>query len=138
MVASPLSPLMACALVACGGAVGSAARYALGHLTGRALVSLFGDEAYGWSILAVNLLGCLAMGLLFGWLAARDGGTETQRLLLAVGVLGGFTTFSAFSLEIVLLIQRGATGLALAYIAASVLGGVAALYLGLILSRGAA
>jgi len=74
------------------------------------------------------------MGLLFGWFFLNGGGTEPQRLLLAVGMLGGFTTFSAFSLEIILLIQRGQIGLACAFIAASVLAGIAALYAGLIMT----
>jgi len=74
------------------------------------------------------------MGLLFGWFFLHGGGTEPQRLLLAVGMLGGFTTFSAFSLEIILLIQRGQIGLACAFIVASVLAGIAALSAGLIMT----
>lgn len=109
-------------LVMLGGAVGAAARYQIGTLAPRA--------ALPWPTLAVNILG----GLLMGLLIAR-GPAEPARLLLGVGVLGGFTTFSAFSLETVQLIQRGALGVALGYVVASVLGACAALWLGLILGR---
>ncbi|MEO0872322.1 MAG: fluoride efflux transporter CrcB [Pseudomonadota bacterium] len=129
MVAPPLSTFMACALVACGGAVGSVARY----LIGKALLDWAGDQAFPWTLLGINTAGSLAMGLLFGWFYLNDGGTESQRLLFAVGMLGGFTTFSAFSLEIILLIQRGAFASAIAFVAASVLAGVAGLYAGLII-----
>ncbi len=108
--------------------MGSLARY----LLGQALTEWLGSGFFPWPLLAINTLGSLAMGLLFGWFYLNNGGTEAQRLLFAVGMLGGFTTFSAFSLEIILLIQRGAFGLACAFIAASVLSGVAALYIGLI------
>ena len=84
------------------------------------------------------MIGCAAMGLLFGWLARHGGANETMRLLLGVGLLGGFTTFSAFSLEMLLLIQRGSAGLAVAYAGLSVLAGLAALYGGLVLMRAAA
>jgi CrcB protein len=83
----------------------------------------------------VNLLGSLLMGLLAGWLV-RAGGSEQVRLFLAVGILGGFTTFSAFSLETFLMLQRGETAAAAAYVAASVIGGVFLLFAGLWLMRG--
>ena len=119
-------------LVMLGGALGAGAR----HLFGRAALALFGPP-FPWGTLGVNLLGCLLMGLLAGGLA-RVGGDESARLLLGVGVLGGFTTFSAFSLDTVLLIERGAVGLAILYVAASVLGSVGALFVGLRLTRGLA
>jgi CrcB protein len=75
------------------------------------------------------------MGLLAGWLARHGTGGEQWRLLLGVGVLGGFTTFSAFSLELALLIQRGAPGTAFAYAAISVLAGLGGLFAGLALMR---
>lgn len=131
MTIPALSPMAAALYVALGGAAGSVTRYFMG----RALVSAFGEGSYPWAILGINTLGSLAMGLLFGWLASQNGGTETQRLLFAVGMLGGFTTFSAFSLEIVLMIQRGSPGMAAVFIAASVIAGVAALYLGLTLMK---
>ncbi len=108
-----------------GGAVGSGARY----LTGRAMLSLLGPD-YPFGTLAVNLIGGLLMGVLVGVLA-RNTASETWRLLLGVGVLGGFTTFSAFSLDVVTMIERGAIGVAFGYILVSVIGSVAALFAGL-------
>ncbi|KWV90348.1 fluoride efflux transporter CrcB [Erythrobacter sp. YT30] len=130
MSAASLSPILASIYVGVGGAVGAVGRYLLGSLLLK-----FGSATTGfpWAILTINLLGSLMMGLLFGWLAQPGEEGENLRLLLGVGMLGGFTTFSAFSLEIILLIQRGAFGLAAIYVGASVLGGVAALLLGLII-----
>ncbi|MDD1451541.1 fluoride efflux transporter CrcB [Sphingomonas sp. H160509] len=108
-----------------GGAVGSGARY----LTGRAMLSLLGPD-YPFGTLAVNLIGGLLMGVLVGVLA-RNTAAETWRLLLGVGVLGGFTTFSAFSLDVVTMIERGAIGVAFGYVLVSVIGSVAALFAGL-------
>jgi len=119
------------AWICLGGAVGTGARYLL---SGLALAAL--GTAFPWGTLAVNLAGGLAMGLLAGWLS-RGGGTEQARLFLAVGILGGFTTFSAFSLELGLMLQRGDYGLAAAYVLASVIGGVLLLFAGLWLMRGA-
>ena len=108
-----------------GGAVGSGARY----LTGSAMTALLGPD-YPFGTLAVNIVGGLLMGVLVGVLA-RNAASENWRLLLAVGVLGGFTTFSAFSLEVVTMIERGAFGVALGYVLVSVIGSVAALFAGL-------
>ncbi len=108
-----------------GGAVGSGARY----LTGSAVTALLGPD-YPFGTLAVNIVGGLLMGVLVGVLARNDA-SETWRLLLAVGVLGGFTTFSAFSLEVVTMIERGAFGVAFGYVLVSVIGSVAALFAGL-------
>lgn len=119
-------------LVMAGGAIGAALRYQCG----RASAHLFGT---GWPFgtFAVNLLGGFAMGLLAGWLALRGhGGGEQVRLFAAVGILGGFTTFSAFSLEMMLMIERGELASALAYALLSVLLAVGALALGLHLMRG--
>ena len=108
-----------------GGAVGSGARY----LTGRAMLSLLGPD-YPFGTLAVNLIGGLLMGVLVGVLA-RNTASETWRLLLGVGVLGGFTTLSALSLDVVTMIERGAIGVAFGYVLVSVIGSVAALFAGL-------
>ena len=117
-----MSPLL---YVMVGGAVGSGARY----LTGRAMLSLLGPD-YPFGTLAVNLIGGLLMGVLVGVLA-RNTASETWRLLLGVGVLGGFTTFSSFSLDVVTMIERGAIGVAFGYVLVSVIGSVAALFAGL-------
>jgi len=117
-------------LVMLGGAVGSAARL----LVSRLSLSLFGP-GYPWGTLAVNVFGGLLMGVLAGMLARFVSGGEHLRLLLAVGVLGGFTTFSSFALEVVLMVERGDWVVAFGYILASVLGATLALFGGLLLVR---
>jgi CrcB protein len=119
--------------VALGGALGSWLRYAVG----RAWTGAIGPaaaSAFPWATLSVNVLGSFAMGLLTGWLA-RHGGSEGARLLLGVGVLGGFTTFSAFALEFGLLVERGALGTAAGYVALSLAAGFAGLFAGLYMMR---
>ncbi|HYD88350.1 MAG TPA: fluoride efflux transporter CrcB [Vitreimonas sp.] len=118
--------MMQVLLVAAGGAIGAVARYGVG--VGAA--GLFG-LAFPWGTLIVNVVGCLAMGVL----AARVGPEqESLRLALGVGVLGGFTTFSAFSLETVRLMQHQ-PGLSAIYVLASVLLSVGACWAGLSLGR---
>ncbi|MES2055892.1 MAG: fluoride efflux transporter CrcB [Pseudomonadota bacterium] len=120
-------------LVMAGGAVGSGARF----LTGRATLAWFGPS-YPWGTLAVNLIGGFLMGALVGTLARVSVPGENWRLLLAVGVLGGFTTFSAFSLDTVVMLQRGDLSMAALYVLASVIGSIAALFAGLSLIRAVA
>ena len=119
-------------LVMAGGALGSAARF----LVGRATLRGFGPD-FPYGTLTVNLVGGFAMGILAGFLARHSAG-ENWRLLIGVGMLGGFTTFSAFSLDVVTLIERGSLGTALAYALVSVIGSVLALFAGLLLMRVAA
>ena len=117
--------------VGLGGALGSMARYLVGVHSFRA----FGP---GWpyGTLIVNVVGGLLMGVLVSWLAHRGGvDQERWRLLLGVGALGGFTTFSAYSLELALMIEKRAYVAASAYGAASVGLSVVALFAGLILAR---
>ena len=132
---SSLSPLAASLNVALGGAIGAVSRYQLG----RAMTHWLGVQtvtAFPWATLAANVIGSMAMGVLAGWLARHGSGSGEQlRLLLGVGLLGGFTTFSAFSLELMLLVERGQPGTAFAYGSISVLAGLAGLYLGLIVMR---
>ena len=118
-------------LVAAGGAVGAVARYGLGLQAVRWLGS-----TWPYGTLGANLLGGLLMGLLSGWLSQKGGGDpERFRLLLGVGILGGFTTFSAFSLETAAMIERRELGSALAYALASVILSVVAVFAGLALAR---
>lgn len=120
-------------LVIIGGAIGSLARYQLGRLTFR----LWG-AAWPWGTLGANVIGGFIMGLFAGWLAARAQGGEAIRVFFAVGVLGGFTTFSSFSLETMLMIERGEIISALGYILVSVIASVGALAIGLALVRAVA
>ena len=118
-------------LVMAGGAIGAGLRFLAGGVALRAL-----GPNYPWGTLMVNLLGGLAMGLLAGLLAARaTAGDEAWRLFFGVGILGGFTTFSAFSLETALMVERGQFGVALGYALVSVIGSVAALFAGLAIAR---
>lgn len=112
-----------------GGALGAGARYGVGTL----LTAWLGT-AFPWGTLMVNLVGGLAMGLLAG-LVGRGSETELVRLFLGVGVLGGFTTFSAFSLDVVTLIERGNATVAISYVFASVIGSIALTMVGLTLVR---
>lgn len=117
-------------LVMLGGALGAAAR----HFVSRALLALWGPH-FPWGTLAVNLVGGFAMGLLAASLPRLGLASDPWRLLLGVGVLGGFTTFSAFSLDVVLMLERGAWAPALGYVLASVIGAVLALAGGMALAR---
>ena len=109
---------------------------AAGYGVGLGLGRMLPGAAWPWGTFAVNGLGGLAMGLLVGWLAHRGGAhAETWRLLIGVGLLGGFTTFSAFSLEVALMIERRQMGLALGYALASVIVAVVALFVGLWIMR---
>ena len=130
-----LSPFAATLNVAFGGAAGAALRYQ----TGRAMTQWLGPHAvmtFPWATLAVNAVGSLLMGFLAGWLIREGtGGGEQMRLLLGVGLLGGFTTFSAFSLELVLLIERGQYTLAALYAFLSFALGVSGLMFGLAVMR---
>jgi CrcB protein len=119
-------------LVMIGGALGSGARF----LTSRAMIAWLGPD-FPYGTLAVNLVGGLLMGLLVGTLA-RTGGSEDWRLFVGVGVLGGFTTFSAFSLDLVTMLDRGAVTVAIGYALASVIGAALALFAGLTLARSVA
>ena len=114
---------------ALGGALGALARWALG----AALPSPAGS----WPIatLLVNLTGCLLIGVLLAVLIARRADPAWLRPLLATGVLGGYTTYSAFALDTVHLVEAGAWAAAAGYVLASVVGGVLAVAAGLLLGR---
>jgi len=118
-------------LVGLGGALGAMGRYGVGIVVGR-----MHNSPFPLGTLTVNILGSLLMGLLVGFLArfTPPGQAET-RLLVAVGMLGGFTTFSSYSLDVMTLIERGEAGMAISYALGSILIGVLALFIGLFVAR---
>jgi CrcB protein len=131
---NPPTQILASSYVALGGAIGALLRYQ----TGRGLTHLLGPRVvttFPWATLTVNVVGSLLMGVLAGWLARHGQGGEQWRLFAGIGVLGGFTTFSSFSLEMMLLVERGQPFQAVTYALISVLAGLAALYIGLIAMR---
>lgn len=115
--------------VALGGAIGASLRYLVGVGLHRAL----GQTAFPVGVISVNILGSLLMGL-FVALAAQRGLTHLSPFVMT-GILGGFTTFSSFSLEVITLYERGDLGLAAAYILGSVILSLVAIFLGLLLAR---
>jgi CrcB protein len=118
-------------LVAIGGAAGASLR----HLANMLALRIVG-AGFPWGTFFVNVAGSLIMGLLVGWLARRSGGSSNElRLLIATGFLGGFTTFSAFSLDAVTLWERGAQLPAFLYVVTSVVVALSALFAGLWLTR---
>jgi CrcB protein len=116
--------------VALGGALGAAARHGVNIWSGR----LFGSD-FPWHTLIVNVLGCFVMGLLTGLLALKLDLSQEARAFLTTGILGGFTTFSAFSLDFALLVERKVHLAAGAYAAGSVLLSLVAVFAGLHLIR---
>ncbi|MEO7276645.1 MAG: fluoride efflux transporter CrcB [Sphingomicrobium sp.] len=119
-------------IVFLGAGIGGALRHGVNVISGR----MFG-LGFPTGTLVVNILGSFVMGALAGWFAFRPGTDQHLRLFLTTGLLGGFTTFSAFSLDTMLLIERNRYALAASYAAGSVLFSVAALFLGLAMFRGA-
>ena len=116
--------------VALGGAIGSATRHGVNVWSGRML-----GMAFPWHTLIVNVLGCLLMGVLVELMALRLNVSNDIRAFLTTGLLGGFTTFSAFALDFALLVERKTYGLAAAYAAGSVVLSLAAVFAGLYLVR---
>ncbi len=115
--------------VAIGGALGASGRHLVGLWAGRSLGSGF---PYGTFI--VNIVGSLLMGFVIGWLLTRDG-SDHLKLLIATGFLGGFTTFSAFSLDAINLLERKAYSPFLLYVGGSVIVAILALWAGLMIAR---
>ena len=116
-------------LVALGGAIGSVARYRLSGLVLHHTI----DWRFPAGTFAVNVLGCLTAGVLAGLAGKHDLLSPEARLLLFTGVLGGFTTFSAFGLETMFLLRRGEVWIAAANVLGSVVAGLLALWLGMAL-----
>jgi CrcB protein len=133
MTLPAMTSLHAYALVFLGAGLGGAMR----HGVNLAALHWLG-AGFPYGIFAINVTGSLAMGLVAGWLSLHAGSdwAAWTRLFLATGVLGGYTTFSAFSLDAMALIERGAFGLAALYAIGSVVASVAACGLGLIAGRG--
>ena len=117
-------------LATMGGAIGAGAR----HLVNVGFGRLLGVH-FPWSTLFVNIVGSFVMGILVEAIVLRFGGSVELRTFLATGILGGFTTFSAFSLDAYLLMTRGDTMQAALYVAASVAISILGLFLGLTLTR---
>jgi CrcB protein len=113
-----------------GGGVGAAARHGVNLLSAQ-----MGSSRFPWGTLVINVLGSLLIGVLAEWFALRSQLPQPLRLFLITGVLGGFTTFSAFSLEVGLLMERGQTAAAAGYVMASVIAGVGAMFAGMHLVR---
>ena len=109
-------------LVGLGGGLGSVLRY------GTSL--LMNTKLFPWATLAVNITGSLVIGIVFALSIRQEPLTDNWKLFLATGICGGFTTFSAFSLENIGLLQSGKYGMAIAYIIASIILGTAATFLG--------
>ncbi len=117
-------------IVFIGGGLGAALRHGVNILAAR----VFGVE-FPYGTLSVNVVGCLLMGVFAAYFAFRGGASEHWRLFLITGILGGFTTFSAFSLDAALLYERGDLHLAAFYVIASVLLSIVGLFAGLWLIR---
>ena len=124
-----IAVMMHVLLVFLGGGIGATGRY----LVGIAALRQFGP-GFPYGTLMVNLVGSLLMGLFIGWLV-RKGGSHELRLFFATGVLGGFTTYSAFSLDVANLWEQGNLGAALIYTMGTVVACVAAVFVGLWFAR---
>jgi len=118
-------------LVAVGGALGSMARYGTGVLVGKAW-----DSTFPLGTMLINIAGSMAMGLFVGYLVRTTPTWQADaRLFVAVGIFGGFTTFSSFSLDAIAMLERGEVAPAFLYVVGSVVVGIAALYGGLVVMR---
>jgi CrcB protein len=117
-------------LVFVGGGLGASLR----HFVNVTCARCIGIE-FPWGTFIINITGSIVMGLIAGYLAFRGEASQAWRLFLMTGILGGYTTFSAFSLDTALLYERGALGLAAAYVLGSVILSIAGLFAGLWLIR---
>lgn len=116
--------------IATGGAIGAVTR----HYLNSFLSGILGT-GFPYGIFAANIIGSVLMGVLIAYFALAGEASQTVKAFLAVGILGGFTTFSTFSLDTVLLIERGQMGLAALYVAGSVVLAVGGLFVGMVLTR---
>ena len=116
--------------VAAGGALGAAGRYTVGVVLTRAM-----GPGFPWGTITVNVVGSILMGVLVALFALKANVGQTGQAFLMIGVLGGFTTFSSFSLDVVSLVERNAYGPAAAYIVGSVALSLLGIFAGLRLTR---
>ncbi|WP_322516167.1 fluoride efflux transporter CrcB [Rhodopseudomonas palustris] len=121
---------MAYVVVFLGGGLGAVLRHLINTLSSRML-----GTAFPYHTFFINVTGSLVMGLIAGYFAFKGGSSQHVRLFLMTGILGGYTTFSAFSLDAALLYERGAVGLAALYVLGSVVLAIAGLFAGLALVR---
>jgi fluoride exporter len=117
-------------IVFVGGGIGAALRHCVNLIAAR-----LAGTAFPYGTMTVNVVGSLVMGLIAAYFAFRGDASQHSRLFLTTGILGGFTTFSAFSLDVALLYERGELGLAALYVAVSVAASIAALFAGFALVR---
>jgi CrcB protein len=117
-------------LVFVGGGLGASLRHTVNVACARCM-----GLSFPWGTFIINISGSIVMGLIAGYLAFKGEASQPWRLFVMTGVLGGYTTFSAFSLDTALLYERGEVGLALAYVLGSVLLSIAGLFAGLALIR---
>lgn len=117
-------------IVFLGGGLGAALRHGINIASTRAL-----GAGFPYGTLLINITGSLIMGLIAGWFALKGDASQGWRLFLTTGILGGYTTFSAFSLDAALLYERGEVGAAAIYVIASVVLSIAGLFAGLALVR---
>ena len=122
--------MMGYLVVFVGAGIGGAARHGMNIWVAKLM-----GTGFPWHTLVINILGSLAMGLVAGFFAFRGHLPQEARLFLTTGILGGFTTFSAFSLDAALLWERGEAGLAALYVGASVILSLLAVAAGLVLTR---
>lgn len=117
-------------IVFLGGGLGAALRHGINLGVARWL-----GTGFPYATLGINITGSLIMGLAAGYFAFKGDMSQSWRLFLTTGILGGYTTFSTFSLDAAVLYERGAIGLALVYVLASVIGSIAGLFAGLWIAR---
>ena len=117
-------------LVFVGGGLGASLRHTVNIVCARCMA-----PGFPWGTFIINISGSIVMGLIAGYLAFKGEASQPWRLFLMTGILGGYTTFSAFSLDTALLYERGELGLAAAYVLGSVILSIAGLFAGLALVR---
>ena len=117
-------------LVFLGGGLGASLRHLINLICARGL-----GTSFPWGTFIINISGSIVMGLIAGYFAFKGGAAQPWRLFLMTGILGGYTTFSAFSLDAAMLYERGELGLAALYVVGSVVLSIAGLFAGLALVR---